>query len=152
MVGNAKPGSRRDPGFELGVDRLVEIEDRSTDRAGEMMMPIQARVEPAARAGLDLLDQTQATEQPEVPVHGAQAHARAAAPHGGVNPFRRRVPLGAPDHAEDDLPGGRQPQSVPREIPLRACPPARPCAGPRSVGVLGPVRPVVASGASVSHQ
>jgi hypothetical protein len=117
VVRDQETGPRRDARLETRIHGFVEIEDALTSGAGEVMVPADPGIEPDARPLMDLGQEPQAAEEPEVPVHGGQAHVGQSAPDLGVDPVGGGVAIGRPDHGEDEPPGGGRPQASPGEIP-----------------------------------
>ena len=71
-------------------ERPLHVQDAPARETREVMVLAGVPIEAGVGAG-QLLDQALGDEQPEVPVHRAQAHARQAPPDQSVHGLRRRV-------------------------------------------------------------
>src|SRR6185369_13100796 len=96
-------------GVGLGV-RSLHVADAPAAETGEVVVLGQVAVEAGVRPR-QLLDEPLRDQQPEVAVHGAEAHPRQAAAHHAVHPLRGGVGLGGPHHLQDQAarPGEPEP-------------------------------------------
>jgi len=105
VVRDQETGPRRDARLETRIHGFIEIEDALTDGAREVVVPADPGVEPDARPLMDLGQEPEPGEEPEVPVHGGQAHVWQPAPDLGVDPVRGGVAVGRLEDGEDEPPG-----------------------------------------------
>lgn len=110
MVRDLEPG----PGGRLPIDGWVrrsgQVVNPGAVQAGEMMMHSRVAVEPrqtrrpvpASGGAEQLPDEPFLDQEPEVPVHGAEAHPGEPTADLPMHPLGVRVEVGALDHFQDE--------------------------------------------------